>query len=113
MGLDYLREINENQVPMLFATDPHKLMRSLEDTSILTSAEITLHASLARKASNDYLGFFRTDFPDVNPPEWDKFITIKLENGEVRTREVPLGYWEPLQENYESHNMDAVGGDRR
>ena len=113
MGLDYLREISETKVPMLYATDPHKLMRSLEDTSILTCAEITLHASLARKASNDYLGFFRTDFPDVNPLEWDKFITIKLENGKVRTREVPLGYWEPLKENYESHNRDAVGVNRR
>ena len=113
MGLDYLREIKETQVPLLYATDPHKLMRSLEDTSILTCAEIILHASLSRRASNDYLGFFRTDYPETNPPEWDKFITIKLENGEVRAREVPLGYEEPLKENYESHNRDAVGGDRR
>jgi succinate dehydrogenase/fumarate reductase flavoprotein subunit len=109
IGLDSLREIQETQVPMLYATDPHKLMRSLEDTSILTCAEIMMQASLARKASNDYLGFIRTDYPTMNPPEWDKFITVKLENGKVRTREVPLDYWEPLKENYESHNVDPVG----
>ena len=103
MGLDYLNEIEEIHVPKLYAADPHKLMRTLEDTSILTCARIIIEASLARKGSNDYLGFFRTDYPEINKPEWDKFITIKLENGKVQTRDVPLGYWGDLKENYESH----------
>ena len=40
MGLDSLNEIEEKWVPKLYALDPHKLMRSLEDLSMLTCAQI-------------------------------------------------------------------------
>ena len=36
MGLDALNEIEKDFVPNLYALDPHKLLRSLEDLSILT-----------------------------------------------------------------------------
>ena len=50
MGLETLKEIEEKWAPTLHAPDPHKLMRSLEDLSMLTHAQIILHASLARRA---------------------------------------------------------------
>ncbi len=109
MGLDSLREIEENWVPKLYALDPHKLMRSLEDLSILTYAQIIIHASLARKASSQFLDFHRIDYPELDPPEWSKFLTIKLENGKVKVGELPLGYWGNLKENYEAHNKDYKG----
>ena len=43
-----------------------------------------MHASLSRKASSKPLDFNRIDYPHIDPPEWDKFVTTKLENGEVR-----------------------------
>ena len=52
MGLDALEDIEKNWVPQLYALDPHKLMRSLEDLSLLTFSQLILHASLARKASS-------------------------------------------------------------
>jgi succinate dehydrogenase/fumarate reductase flavoprotein subunit len=109
MGLDEIRDIEENYVPKLYALDPHKLMRSLEDLSVLTVAQIILYASLARKASSRFLDFQRIDYPELDPPEWNKFVTVRLENGNVRVGERPLDYWGNLKENYEAHNKDYTG----
>ncbi len=109
MGLDTLREIEEKYVPALFAVDPHKLMRSIEDLSTLACAQMILHASLARKASSQLLTFNRIDYPELDPPEWHKFLTIRQENGRVVVGERPLGYWGNMKENYEAHNKDYTG----
>ena len=92
-GLNALQKIEEESVPWLFALDPHKLMRSLEDLSMLEYAKIIIQASLARKASSMPLNFQRIDFPAMDPPEWNKFLTIKLENDKVKTGERPQEFW--------------------
>jgi succinate dehydrogenase/fumarate reductase flavoprotein subunit len=109
MGLDTLTEIEEVFVPRLYALDPHKLMRSIEDLSMLAHGQMVLHASLARKASSRFLNFFRIDYPEIDPPEWSKFLTIKLENGRVKSGELPLKYWGDMKTNYEAHNKDYTG----
>jgi succinate dehydrogenase/fumarate reductase flavoprotein subunit len=109
IGLDTLRRIEEESVPLLFALDPHKLLRSLEDLSLLTYAQIIIHASLARKASSVPLNFQRIDYPTLDPPEWNKFITVKLENGKVKTGELPLTFWGNMKMQYEAHNKDYAG----
>jgi succinate dehydrogenase/fumarate reductase flavoprotein subunit len=109
MGLDALRKIEEESVPLLFALDPHKLMRSLEDTSLLTYARIIIQASLARKASSFPLNFQRIDYPTLDPPEWQKFLTIKLEDNKVKTGELPLAFWGNMKDQYEAHNKDYKG----
>jgi succinate dehydrogenase/fumarate reductase flavoprotein subunit len=96
-------------VPLLFALDPHKLMRSLEDISLLTYAQVIIHAMLARKASSFALGFQRIDYPTIDPPEWKKYLTIKLENGKVKTGNLPLAFWGNLKNQYEAHNKDYTG----
>jgi len=109
MGLDTLRRIEEESVPQLFALDPHKLTRSLEDLSLLTYAQIILQASLARKASSVPLNFRRIDYPTLDPPEWRKYLTIKQENGKVKTGELPLAFWGNMKQQYEAHNKDYTG----
>ena len=109
IGLDALKRIEEESVPMLFALDPHKLMRSLEDVSLLTYAKIIVHASLARKASSVPLNFRRIDYPTMDPPEWNKFLTVKLENDKVKTGELPMTYWGNMKQQYEAHNKDYTG----
>ena len=109
MGLDTLKDIEQNWVPKLYALDPHKLMRSLEDLSILTNAQLILYASLARKASSRILDFDRIDYPEIDPPEWHKFITFRLENNKVKVGEKPLDYAGNLKENYEACNKDYTG----
>jgi succinate dehydrogenase/fumarate reductase flavoprotein subunit len=109
MGLDSLRDIEENWVPELYAPDPHKLLRTLEDLSILAVARIIIETSLARRASSRFLDFQRIDYPQLDPPEWNKFLTIKFENGKVEVGSLPLGYWGNLIKNYEAHNKDYKG----
>ena len=109
MGLDALNDIEHKWVPQLYALDPHKLMRSLEDLSILTFSKIIIHGSLARRASSRPLNFYRIDYPELDPPEWNKFITLKLKNDQVTVGELPLTYWGDLKENYEAHNKDYKG----
>lgn len=109
MGLDALNRIEQESVPMLFALDPHKLMRGLEDLSMLEYAKIIVQASLARKASSAPLNFQRIDYPIPDPPEWNKFLTIKLENDKVKTGERPQGFWGDMKQQYEAHNRDYKG----
>jgi succinate dehydrogenase/fumarate reductase flavoprotein subunit len=109
MGLDALDDIEKNWVPKLYALDPHKLIRSLEDLSLLGFSQMILHASLARKASSRHLSFQRIDYPQVDPPEWYKWITLKLENNKVKIGEMPVPYWGNLKESWEAHNKDYSG----
>ena len=109
MGLGALGKIEEESVPLLFALDPHKLMRSLEDISLLEYAKIIIHASLARKASSMPLDFHRIDYPELDPPDWNKFLTIKQENGNVKTGLLPPTFWGNMKEQYEAHNKDYTG----
>jgi succinate dehydrogenase/fumarate reductase flavoprotein subunit len=109
MGLDALKEIEDVFVPRLYALDPHKLMRSIEDLCLLTHGQIVLNASLARQASSRVLNFFRIDYPEIDPPEWNKFVTVKLENNKAKAGELPLNYWGDMKANYEAHNKDYTG----
>ncbi|HTY82012.1 MAG TPA: hypothetical protein VMB24_04455, partial [Dehalococcoidales bacterium] len=109
IALNSLKDIEENWVPKLYALDPHKLLRSLEDLSILTYAQVILHASLARKASSRFLDFYRIDYPALDPPEWNKFINVRLENDKVKVSDAPLDYWGNLKDNYEANNKDYTG----
>jgi succinate dehydrogenase/fumarate reductase flavoprotein subunit len=109
MGLDALREIEEVFVPRLYALDPHKLMRSVEDLSLLTHGQIIINASLARQASSRMLNFFRIDYPKVDPPEWNKYVTVQLENNKVKVGELPFAYWGDMKASYEARNKDYTG----
>ncbi|HEX7474597.1 MAG TPA: FAD-dependent oxidoreductase [Dehalococcoidales bacterium] len=108
MGLGALQKIQEEELPRLYALDPHKLMRTIEDTSLLTYAQIIIQASMARKASNMALGFQRIDFPAFDPA-WNKFSTIKLENGKIKTGLLPLAFWGNMKKQYEKYNKDYTG----
>jgi succinate dehydrogenase/fumarate reductase flavoprotein subunit len=109
IGLDSLNEIEEKWAAQIYALDPHKLMRSVEDLSILTCAQLIIQASLARQASSRPLDFHRIDYPQLDPPQWNKFITVKMENGGVKVGEKVFGYYGNMKENYEARNKDYAG----
>jgi len=108
-GLSKLQDLRQNKAPRLRARNPHELMRCLEVLNVLTNAELVIHACLARKASAEHLHFRRSDCPEMDPPEWQKFVTVRLENGTVIEGEMPLDYYGPLPESYEAHNEEYVG----
>lgn len=109
-GLRWIRSIRESEGQTAFARNPHELCRTLENQTHMTVAEIIMQASLARKASSALLDFKRLDYPEIDPPEWHKIITIRLENGEVKTEDVPIDYWmlppyaPSCAENYRKHS---------
>ncbi len=109
VGLRYFKEIRESEASNAYARNPHELVRVLDCLQRLTCGEMTIHASLARKASSRYLNFNRLDYPEIDPEEWSKFVTIKLEDGEAKVSELPFNYWllppyaSTYEENYERH----------
>jgi len=75
----------------------------------LTVGKMIMQASLARRASSKALGFKRLDYPEIDALEWNKYVTTKLENGELKVGEMPFNYWllppnaPTYQENYDKH----------
>jgi len=103
IGFLWLKDVEDNEVIKAYADNPHKLMRTLEVIDILTCSQMVIHASLARKASSTFLNFMRLDCPLLDPPEWHKWITIKLKNGEADIGELPIDFWGSLEKNYKAH----------
>lgn len=108
-GLRMLNGLRESEASTAYAANPHELARTLECHALITVGEMVMHACMARKASSAVLGHIRVDYPEMDPPEWHKFLPIKLEDGKVTVRELPLNYhllppYAPTyEENYKLH----------
>jgi succinate dehydrogenase/fumarate reductase flavoprotein subunit len=109
LGLQWLESIEEGEFASICARNPHELMRSLEVGVRLEVGRAMMHASLARTASSRPLGFNRIDYPEMDPPEWDKLVTLRAQGQSVITRDLPCDY--PLlppfaptcEQNYREH----------
>jgi succinate dehydrogenase/fumarate reductase flavoprotein subunit len=108
-GLRWLDSMRESELASACAKNPHELGRTLEALAQVTLDEVIMRASLARRASSRPLDFKRLDFPQMDPPDWNKFLTIKLENGSIKTGSLAHNYWlqspnaSEYQENYRKH----------
>lgn len=102
-GLAWLRDLEKNEAPRLCADNPHKLVRTLEVMSVLTCSEMILHASRARRASSRLLDFHRQDHPEIDPPAFHKWVTIRQAEGKVEEGELAIDFWGTLEDNYERH----------
>ncbi len=107
-GLDLLNRYETEMVPKLSASNPHDLTRIHEVLDILTVSQIVLYASLFRKSSSKPLQFTRSDYPQMDPPEDQMHIVLRKENGQLKSRRVPLNYFGDLKEEYEKHNQDYL-----
>jgi succinate dehydrogenase/fumarate reductase flavoprotein subunit len=107
-GLDRLAEIRDGLAMRLRAGNPHELQRCLESLSVLSNAETVLHSSLARRASAKQLHFIRTDYPETDPPEWHKFVTVRKTEEGIVHGERSIDYYRPLNDNYEASNQDYL-----
>jgi len=110
LGLRLLNQLKENEAASAYAANPHELGRMLECFSVMSVGELVLNASLARKCSNSIMDFRRLDYPQVDPPEWEKLLPVKLEDDKVKVRDLALDYHlrEPyasdFEENYKVHS---------
>ena len=109
LGLEEIGRIEENAVPRLYALDPHKLMRSLEDLSLIEYAKIVLLAMKERRLTSPALGVQRVDYPKGDPEEEKCYLTLRQENGEVKYDRLPIRYWGDMKAQYEAHNPDYDG----
>jgi succinate dehydrogenase/fumarate reductase flavoprotein subunit len=109
-GLKMLKDLREREAVNLAVQNPHELMRALEVLNIMTNAEVVMEACRARKASSRDMDFVRLDYPEDNPPEWKKFVTIKLGRDGVERGSLSLDYYGELSDNYEKHNADYKKG---
>ncbi|MCX7911513.1 MAG: FAD-dependent oxidoreductase [Dehalococcoidales bacterium] len=105
LGLRLLNELKTTELAHAHAANPHELGRLLECHSIITVGEMVMLASLEREASNSILDFHRLDYPEMDPPEWEKLIAIRLDDGRVRARYLPLDFHlrEPYEPSYEDN----------
>jgi len=111
-GLEVLRDLETQDVARLMARNPHDLIRSIEVCNILTSAEIVLHSSLARKASSRELHFTRLAYPEVDAPAWRKCVTVQKTQEGVTAAALPLDYYGDLTPTYERENRDYLDSRR-
>ncbi len=109
-GLQWMHSIRESEGAAAFARNPHELCRVMECFTHMTIGEIIMQASLARKASSALLDFKRLDYPEVDPPEWHKIVTIRQEGDGIMVGELPMRYWllppyaPSYEENYRKHS---------
>jgi len=109
LALEEIDRIEKYAVPQLYALDPHKLMRSLEDLSLIEHAKIMIQAMKERKLSNPSLSLTRVDYPDNDPEDMKYFLAMKQVDGKTVFERVPLQYWGNMKEQYEAHNPDYDG----
>ena len=105
-GLELLESYEKDFVPQLVCRNPHELMRTHEVLDILTVSKLILQACMLRRSSSAPLCFARSDYPQTDPPEDDCFITVRQEEGEVKSRRVPKDYYGDVKSGYEAHNQD-------
>ncbi|MGD0794995.1 MAG: FAD-dependent oxidoreductase [Dehalococcoidales bacterium] len=110
LGLRLLNELKTTELASAYASNPHELGRLLECHSLITMGELVMQASQQRKASNSILDFRRLDYPQMDPPGWNKLLPIRQENDQVMVRELPLDfhlkapYASSLEENYQRYS---------
>jgi len=81
----------------------------LECHALISVGELVIKSSLERKASNSILDFHRLDYPEIDPPEWNKLLPIRQQDNKVEVRELPLDYHlrtpyaASYEENYERY----------
>lgn len=109
LGLRLFRELEETEYAGAHASNPHELGRLLECSSLIRVGEMVMQSSLVRKASSLYLDFYRLDYPDMDPQEWQKLLPVKQADGKIEARELSFNhhleppYAPDYEENYQAH----------
>jgi len=97
-----IERIREEEVPLLYATDPHYLRVANETKSIVLVAEMYLRSRLLREESRE--GCLREDYPYTDNVDWLKWSMLKQENNNMKlwTEDIPVDKYKykPKREKY-------------
>lgn len=108
IGLARFEEIR-GDLDMLWARDPHELMRALEVHAIRDCAEMAARASLYRTESRWGLYHNRIDYPDRDDHEWFVHVQLKKINDKMMCFKRPI---EPYIIDLDEHEKAAYQGMR-
>lgn len=112
LGLRLLNELKTTELTGAYASNPHELGRLLECDALISVGELAMKSALSRKASNSILDFHRLDYPEMDPPEWNKLLPIRQVDGKAEVRDLPLDfhlkppYAPTYEENYKKYAGD-------
>ena len=113
-GLRLLGELKQTELAAAFASNPHELGRLLECGALINVGELVMQASLARKASSVYLDFYRLDYPDNDPADWQKLLPIRQTGDGIVARELSCNHHleapnaASYEENYQRHCGESI-----
>jgi succinate dehydrogenase/fumarate reductase flavoprotein subunit len=97
-----IERIKDEEVPHLYATDPHYLRIVNETKSIVLVAEMYLKSRLLREESRE--GCLREDFPYTDNINWLKWSMLKQEDEKMKlwTEDIPVDRYRyrPKREKY-------------
>ncbi len=102
--LEWVSQIEDNDLPKLKAPDIHELVKAKEAVNFVTSVKLAYNAALIREESRTY--HYREDFPFRDDVNWLKWVIIKKgEQGEmeISTEEVPIEEYPIKPERSERH----------
>lgn len=105
----WLQDLQLREAPRVAATNPHQLMRVHEVHDILTCARMIVTACEARKASSAYLHFERLDYPQLDPPEWHKWLVIRQRGDEgTALSDRPIAFWGDFERHYRPRHAENL-----
>lgn len=89
-AVNEIERMQKEEVPYLYALDPHNLRLALEVRNMCLVAEMFLQSRLMRKESRETC--LREDFPHVDNENWLKWTCLKQQAGEMKlyTEDLPL-----------------------
>lgn len=89
-ALREIEDIRDNQVPLLYASDPHYLRMAIEARNQVTIAEAQLRSALLRKETR--LKCLREGYPYTDNDNWLKWVSVKMADGNMKefTQDVPI-----------------------
>jgi len=127
-GIVWLNSIRDSEAANAYARNPHELMRTLECQTLITVGQLVMNACIAAQKADQSskgglkMGMMKKMIKSHNrkgsgmpPPEIIKkflrghYITVRRENGEVKTGKLPFKYWlkppysPSYEENYKRH----------
>jgi len=104
----WLQDLETREAPRVRAENPHQLMRVLEVHDILTCCRMIVAACQARKASNTHLHFKRLDYPQMDPPEWHKWVVIRSTGDQIAVSDRPIAFWGDFDSNYRPRHAENL-----
>lgn len=109
LGLKRMADLRRTEGQRTYASNPHELARVVECYRLMDLSACYMEAARARKCSSKMLNFKRVDYPEMDPPEWHKFLPISKTEDGIKVRELACDFYrqEPydntLLKNYEAY----------